>query len=112
MFPGVINRTARLPISGAGSIFLSRSMAPCATALRLAAPGLTMSSSITGTPALATWAAMLAPMTPAPITATELTMSYRLQHGGNALAATDTLRRQRIALAFAFQQRRRLACDA
>src|SRR5271156_3892016 len=105
MFPGVISRTARLPISGAGSIFFNRSMAPAATALRLAAPGLTISSSITGTPALATWAAMLAPMTPAPITATELTMSNGLQHGGDALPAADALRRQRVALALALQQR-------
>ena len=45
-------------------------MPPSATALRSAPPGGTMSSSTTGTPALATWAAMPAPMTPAPITAT------------------------------------------
>ena len=46
-----------------------RSSAPLASALRSAAPAGTMSSSRTGTPALAIWAAMPEPMTPAPITA-------------------------------------------
>ena len=70
-------------------------------ALRLAAPGWTMSSSTTGTPALATWAAMPAPMTPAPITATLRisAISHRLQHRGDALAAADALRGQRVSAA-------------
>ena len=64
-----MRRAARADISGAGLVFAIRAMAPAASALRSAAPAGTMSSSTTGTPALVMWAAMPAPITPAPITA-------------------------------------------
>ena len=78
----------------------------------------TMSSSSTGTPALATCAAMPAPITPAPMTRDLLDRCWRAPHhsalqiGGDALAAADALRRQRVAAALALQQARRLAGDA
>ena len=72
-----------------------------------------MSSSRTGMPALAIWAAMPVPITPAPMTAALADRaSDRLQHGGDALAAADALGGERVAPALALQQRRGLAGDA
>src|ERR1700730_5874276 len=104
-------------ISGAGSVLSRRSIACSATTFRFLAPGGTMSSSSTATPALATCAAMPPPITPEPMTATlEIAMtcsrSTVLEDGGDALAAADALRGERIALALSRQQRRRLAGDA
>ena len=67
----MIRLALRGDISGAGSVFSSFSIAPFAIALR-SPPFATMSSSSTGTPALAICAAMPEPMTPEPITATFL----------------------------------------
>src|SRR3712207_2336949 len=82
-----------------------------ATAAR-AASGTT-SRRVTGTPALARWAAMPLPMTPAPITAARrISMaSHRLQDGRDALAAADAHRRQRQRLALPPEDRGRLAGD-
>src|SRR3546814_20261696 len=70
-------------------------------------------------PALATWAAMPDPITPEPITATFLISvmvgcpgSDGFENGVDALAAADALGGERELLAFALQQRCRLAGDA
>ena len=57
-------------MKGAGSCFSRRATAPSASAFRFSAPSGTISMRTTGTPALATWAAMPLPITPDPITAT------------------------------------------
>ena len=100
-------------MNGAGSVFSIFSIAVSAITLRLLAFGGTMSSSITGTPALAICAAMPLPITPAPITAHfAIAIISALQHRRDALAAADALRRQRVFALLALQQRRGLAGDA
>src|SRR4051794_13624798 len=125
MLPGVTSLALRGCMKGAGSVFSSRSTALRATVLRSPpepwTAGGTMSSRVTGMPALAKWAAMPAPMTPAPITAACLisgvvmiagaSSSDRFQHRGDALAAADALGGQGEPPALAPQQRRRLAGD-
>src|ERR1700738_1951256 len=82
-----------------------------ASTLRLAAPVGTMSSSSTGTPALANCAAIPAPMTPAPMTAALRIASMAaalplnpLEDGGDPLAAPYALGCQRIAASYAVQE--------
>ncbi len=70
ILPHVISLATRLDINGAGSVFSILATAPSVTALRFLAPSGTISSSRTGVPELAIWAAIPAPITPAPITAT------------------------------------------
>src|SRR3546814_1513875 len=67
-------------MKGAGSAFSIFAIAPLASAERSSAPSGTMSSSSTGTPALARCAAMPAPMTPAPITAARLMGARSEEH--------------------------------
>src|SRR5579859_1158656 len=126
MLPAVTSFDAREVMKGAGSVFSILAIAPSASALRLAAPGGTMSSSSTGTPALANCAAMPAPMTPAPMTValwmccTENPLLWfeadklldPFEDRGNTLTAADTLGGERIAAAHALQKTRRLAHDA
>ena len=89
--PGVTSLAASGVMNGAGSASSIRAMAPRASALRSPAPSGTMSSSSTGTPALAMCAAIPLPITPAPITAARRISiaSDRLEHGGDPLAAAD-----------------------
>ena len=70
--PTVTSLAARSDMNAAGSVFNILATAPAATAFRSFASFGTMSSSRTGTPALATCAAMPAPITPEPRTATFL----------------------------------------
>src|SRR5579859_161128 len=114
VLPVVTSLAAFLLMKAAGSAFSSLATAPSAIALRLVASFGTMSSSTTGMPALATWAAIPAPMTPAPMTATFLmsAISHSLQDRGDALAAADALGGQRVFAAGALQQRSGLADDA
>ncbi len=70
ILPHVISFATRLDMNGAGSVFSILATAPSATALRFSDPSGTISSNRTGVPELAIWAAIPAPITPAPITAT------------------------------------------
>src|SRR5690606_34163751 len=107
-----MSRAFFLCMKGAGFVFSIAAMAPSASALRFFASFGTMSSSTTGTPALATWAAIAAPMTPAPMTATfSMVISAGLQNRRDTLSAADALRRKAERLAFALQQARDLAGD-
>src|SRR3546814_20698214 len=89
-------------------------MAPVASAERSLAPCGTISSRITGMPALATWAAMPDPITPEPITATFLISvmvgcpgSDGFENGGYELAAADALGGERELLHFVRSEERR-----
>src|ERR1700760_4417792 len=114
MLPVSTSFAARFDMKGAGSVLSIFATAPLAMASR-SEPSLgTMSSRSTGTPALATCAAMPAPIVPEPMTQTFLispTMLCALQHGRNALPAADALRGKSVLTALAAQQRRRLADD-
>src|SRR5579859_5887745 len=114
VLPVVTSLAAFLLMKAAGSAFSSLATAPSAMTLRLAAPSGTISSSTTGMPALATWAAIPAPMTPAPMTATFWisAISHRLQDRGDALTAADALGGQRVFAARTLQKRSGLADDA
>ena len=61
MLPVSTSLAASGDMNGAGSVFSMRATAAEASAFLSVAPAGTMSSSSTGTPALATWAAMPAP---------------------------------------------------
>ena len=119
MLPGVTSLAARADMNGAGSVLSIFAIAPSASAFRSAAPSGTMSSSNTGTPALANWAAMPAPMTPAPMTVAlriecmaALLRLDPLENGGDALPAADALGGKRVPAANALQEAGRLADDA
>ncbi len=86
ILPVSTSLAAALDMNGAGSVLSIFSTAPLATASRSASPGLTMSSSSTGVPLLATWAAMPAPITPAPMTQTFLIGSAMTQTASSRVA--------------------------
>src|SRR5882724_3651738 len=114
MLPAVTSFAARDDMKGAGSVFCILAIAPSASAFRLAAPSGTISSRSTGTPALANWAAMPAPITPAPMTVALWMCCMKrvpldpLEDRGNALTAADALGGERIAATDALQKARRL----
>src|SRR5882757_7240272 len=117
MLPAVTSFAARADMKGAGSVFSIFAIADSARTLRLAAPSGTISSSSTGTPALAICAAIPAPMTPAPMTVAFRIGCMRIapldpfQNRGDALTAADTLGGQRITTADALQETGRFTHD-
>src|SRR5690606_36142889 len=107
-----MSRAFFLCMKGAGFVFSIAAIAPSASALRFFASFGTMSSRTTGTPALATWAAIAAPMTPAPMTATlSMVISAGLQTRRDTLSTADALRCKAERLAFALQEAGKLARD-